>query len=155
MPFLIDGHNLIGQTPGLSLADPDDEQKLVELLRKYLTRSGKKGAVIFDRGVPGGGGQWSNARLEVQFARSPLSADDVIRQRLQREKNPRGLIVVSADRAVLAEARQAGAGVMAPRAFARQMLGGDSGKNINASIKERELSTEELAAWEEEFKNSR
>ena len=33
MPLLIDGHNLIGQIPELSLADEDDEGKLVMLLR--------------------------------------------------------------------------------------------------------------------------
>ena len=36
--LLIDGHNLIGQTPGLSLADPNDEQKLIVMLRKYAAR---------------------------------------------------------------------------------------------------------------------
>lgn len=35
MNYLIDGHNLIARTPGLSLADPDDEAKLVQLLRRW------------------------------------------------------------------------------------------------------------------------
>ena len=37
MPLLIDGHNLIGQIAGMSLADPDDEGDLVMLLRRYAT----------------------------------------------------------------------------------------------------------------------
>src|SRR5262245_8805655 len=38
MHLLVDGHNLIGQMPGLSLADPDDEAQLVLLLRGYAMR---------------------------------------------------------------------------------------------------------------------
>ena len=34
MLYLIDGHNLIGQMPGLSLDDPHDEAKLVERLKQ-------------------------------------------------------------------------------------------------------------------------
>ena len=33
MHYLIDGHNLIARVPGLSLADPDDEVKLLQLLK--------------------------------------------------------------------------------------------------------------------------
>ena len=42
MPILIDGHNLIGQMPGLSLEDPHDEEMLVTLLRSYRARTGKE-----------------------------------------------------------------------------------------------------------------
>ncbi len=35
MPILIDGHNLIGRMPALSLADPDDERQLLALLLSY------------------------------------------------------------------------------------------------------------------------
>jgi hypothetical protein len=34
MPFLIDGHNLIGALPDLDLDDPDDEARLVERLQR-------------------------------------------------------------------------------------------------------------------------
>ncbi|MBL8045607.1 MAG: hypothetical protein JNL09_03645, partial [Anaerolineales bacterium] len=50
MPFLIDGHNLIGKMPGLRLDDPDDERQLVQFLRAYLARVKKSGTVVFDRG---------------------------------------------------------------------------------------------------------
>ena len=33
--YLIDGHNLIGQLPDLSLTDPDDEAKLVQKLTGF------------------------------------------------------------------------------------------------------------------------
>ena len=39
MPLLIDGHNLIGHLPDLSLSDPRDEVKLVARLQAYAARS--------------------------------------------------------------------------------------------------------------------
>ena len=147
MPLLIDGHNLIPHT-GLRLDDPDDEQKLIELLRGYLARVQKKGTVIFDRGLPGGASRWSSQTLEVRFAPAPKTADDLIRDRLHREKNPRGLTVVSGDRAVADEARRAGARVMSSAEFAREMLA----RPAASRTKEIGLSAEEVAQWEEEFK---
>ena len=151
MPFLIDGHNLIGQTPGLSLDDPDDEQKLVELLRIYLARIKKKGCVVFDRGLPGGASKWSNSILEVRFAPLPKTADEVIIGRLHKEKNPRGLMVVSADNEVVRVARQVGAGVKSTATFAQEMLARPALPNE----KETGLSATEVEAWEEEFKQRR
>jgi predicted RNA-binding protein with PIN domain len=151
MPFLIDGHNLIGQTPGLRLDDPDDEQKLVELLRGYLARIKKKGYVIFDRGLPGGASKWSNSILEVRFAPLPKTADQVIIERLRKEKNPRGLTVVSGDNDVIRAARQAGAAVKSPAAFAQDMLA----RPALPDEKEKGLSANEVEAWEEEFKQRR
>jgi predicted RNA-binding protein with PIN domain len=148
MPYLIDGHNLIGQMPDLSLADPDDERKLVELLRAFLVRTGKKGAVIFDKGQPGGGTQWSNNVLEVRFAPMPKTADDVIRERLMREKNPRGLVVVTADQALATAARRVRATVTPSADFAREM----KLKPSTLRKKEANLTAEEIEAWEKEFK---
>jgi predicted RNA-binding protein with PIN domain len=151
MPYLIDGHNLIGQTPGLSLSDPDDERKLVELLRMFLVRTGKKGTVIFDQGQPGGATNWSNIVLEVVFARAPRSADDMIAQRLARDQNRRGLVVVSSDQAVARAARAAHARVQTSTEFAREMV-----RHPPASQKkEGGLSEDEVLAWEEEFKKRR
>ena len=148
MPFLIDGHNLIGQTPGLRLDDPDDEQKLIVLLRNYLARAQKKGAVIFDRGLPGGASKWSSTSLDVRFAPAPKTADEVILERLRREKNPRGLIVVTSDHDLANAARHAGASVKDSAAFAREMLAPPSAPKQ----KETGLSAAEVEAWEQEFK---
>lgn len=147
MPFLIDGHNLIPHT-GLHLDDPDDEQKLIVLLRGYLVRVQKKGTVIFDRGLPGGAARWSNHALEVRFAPSPRPADDVIMDRLRREKNPRGLTVVTSDRVVADFALSRGAQVKGSAEFAHEMLA----KPHTPRAKETGLSAEEVARWEEEFK---
>ena len=147
MPFLIDGHNLIGHTPGLALSDPDDEQKLVELLRTYLLRVRKTGTVIFDRGLPGGAARWSNSVLQVRFAQGPKTADDLILDRLRREKNPGGLTVVTGDRAVADAARRAGAAVRKPNAFAQEMLA----RPALPPKKESGLSADEAEAWEKEF----
>jgi predicted RNA-binding protein with PIN domain len=148
MPFLIDGHNLIGQTPGLRLDDPDDEYKLVELLRRYLVRVKKKGMVIFDRGLPGGASKWSNPVLEVRFAPSPKTADEVLLEWLRKDKNPRGLTVITSDVEVANAARRAGAAVQNSSVFAREMLA----QPVLTPQKEKGLSATEVEAWENEFK---
>jgi hypothetical protein len=147
MLFLIDGHNLIGQTPGLRLDDPDDEQKLVELLRAHLVHLNKKGVVFFDRGEPGGATKWSNNVLQVRFARPPKTADAMILERLRQERDPRGVIVVTSDQAVKRAAQRTGANVKSSRQFAQEM------RTPSARPKQKEsgLSTTEVEAWEKEF----
>jgi predicted RNA-binding protein with PIN domain len=152
MPYLIDGHNLIGQTPGLSLADPDDERKLVVLLRTYLMRTRKKGTVFFDNGQPGGTGQWSNSVLEVVFVRPTRSADDLIRQRLSSEKNPRGLIVVSSDQAVVQAALAKHARVQGSSEFAQQMT---SQPPATGEKRDGLVTKDEVLEWERLFKKGR
>ncbi len=49
--ILIDGHNLIGRMPGLALSDPEDEAKLVALLKRYRARHKRDIVVVFD-GAP-------------------------------------------------------------------------------------------------------
>lgn len=148
MPYLIDGHNLVAQTPGLTLDDPDDEQKLIELLRAYLIRANKKGTVIFDRGLPGGASKWSNNVLEVRFAPLPKTADDVILERVRKARNPGELIVVTGDRELELATRRAGAAVKSSREFAREMLAPPK----IPEEKEAGLSPEEIEAWEKAFK---
>jgi uncharacterized protein len=154
MPYLIDGHNLIGQTPDLRLSDPDDEQQLIERLRAYLVRVGKKGTVVFDKGLPGGAGKWSNSVLEVRFAPAPKTADDLIRARLRSDANPRGLIVVTSDHELAVAAQQAGARVIKSSDFARTLQHKPE-SDKTSSDKEQGLSADEAAAWEEEFKKRR
>ncbi len=105
MAYLIDGHNLIGQLPDISLTDPDDEAKLVLKLLSFAARTKKRIVVIFDGGLPGGKSPASTHTVEVVFATARSTADAVIKERIQRTRDPGQWIVVSNDREVLAAAR--------------------------------------------------
>lgn len=122
MPILIDGHNLIGQLPTLSLEDPDDEEKLVRLLKSYRARTGKAITVVFD---PGRTSALAKSRrlggIEVVFAPHGSSADAVIARRVRRSQNPRAWLVVTSDRKLAATVTRLGARVQSAEAFASAM----------------------------------
>lgn len=151
MPYLIDGHNVIGQMPNISLDDPDDEAKLTALVRRFCAREKRKASLIFDGGLPGGVSKLSNADVTVIFASDRhTTGDDLILNRIRDEKNPAGLIVVSSDQKIVNAARQRRMVVTSAREFGQQLLktGQASG---TMSEKEKGLSKEELAEWEAVF----
>jgi len=124
MPLLVDGHNLIGRMPDMSLADADDEAELVRRLRRYCQRNRRRATVVFDRGLPGGVSPALSAPpVEVVFAAAGESADRVLMRRIRRARDPRGLLVVSSDRMVQEAARAQGARVIASEEFAAQLVG--------------------------------
>ena len=51
MPYLIDGHNLIGRMPGMSLQDPNDEAALLIRLSAFCSREATTATVYFDGAV--------------------------------------------------------------------------------------------------------
>src|SRR5512139_581267 len=110
--LLIDGHNLIGQTPGLSLADPNDEQKLVVMLRQYAARKNACIVVVFDSGNPGGKSkELSGGHVTAIFAGSHTIADRILMERIRELKNSGDWFVLSADRQVRPAAQQRGMNV--------------------------------------------
>ncbi|NDJ86701.1 MAG: hypothetical protein GYB66_12510 [Chloroflexi bacterium] len=122
MPYLIDGHNLIGQLPDIDLADPDDEVKLVLKLRSFAGRVGKKVTVVFDNGLPAGEEKTlSTHSVRVRFASPRSSADQVLRNMIARLKNPRGWVLVCSDVAVTALAAQKGVRVITSHQFAQDL----------------------------------
>ena len=145
MPILIDGHNLIGRMPSLSLADPDDEQQLLALLRAYRTRTRKAVTVVFD---PGGAFALPEARqhggIEVVFASHGSSADRVIARRLQRSRDRAGITVVTSDRELADQARSYGARVMSAEDFAAEL---DALNEGGAERHDTPLSAAELEKW--------
>jgi len=126
MPILIDGHNLIGQMKSISLADPDDEERLIDCLAAWQRHRHSQITVVFDAGshagLPGEP-QQSRAGIRVIYARQGQRADDVICRIVRRSTDRRGWLVVSSDRAVQAEVRYLGATVIPADEFARQLAG--------------------------------
>lgn len=122
MPLLIDGHNLIGQLPGIDLADPDDERQLIELLRSYCARTGRRATVYFDNADLLSRDPRPQAGLTVHFVAPAHTADEAIRDHLLRlGRAAKNWSVVSSDRSVRRAARGSGATVVRAEDFARQL----------------------------------
>ncbi len=145
MPLLIDGHNLIARLPGISLDDPYDEAKLVERLRSYRARTGKRIVVVFDGGVPAGwSADLSSGGITVIFAAPGRPADKIIIERIRRSRDPRELVVVSSDREVTAVAEECGARVMPAESFAATLNAPSPAVGERADVT---LSPAEVKEW--------
>jgi predicted RNA-binding protein with PIN domain len=123
MNYLIDGHNLIARMETMSLADPDDEAKLVLRLRSWTAASRKRQVtVIFDGGLPAGmDKRLSTSQVTVVFAPEDSTADAVIVRRINKIRNPAEYLIVSSDRAVLAAAAARRVPSLVSEAFAVQL----------------------------------
>jgi len=151
MAYLIDGHNLIGQLPDLSLSDPDDEAKLVQKLIGFTARTGKRVIVIFDHGLPGGRSRMSTGKVEVIFAAQRTSADAVMRERINGVRDPGQWTVISNDNEVLDAARQRRMRVLKSREFVPMLQ--DTAVSQRRAVRSRgetpdiHLSAAEVDEW--------
>ncbi len=148
MPILIDGHNLIPHT-GISLADPDDEEQLVKLLRRYALHGRKKTiVVVFDQGVDGHPRNLNGYNVTCHFAIPPDDADRELMRRIRQIKRIGEWEVVTSDRAVAGVARAQRVRVVPSDVFARRLLERPQ-PTVQASEKyqERALSQREIAEW--------
>jgi len=144
VPILIDGHNLIGRLPGISLADADDEDALLRLLRSFRARTGKAITVVFDPGVSSTLSQ-SRKIGGVQVISAPYgsTADALILRRVAQAKDRRGLTVVTSDRELAVAIERLGARVQSAEAFAAQLEPPEAGP----SRREQPPSPEEVEQW--------
>ena len=133
MPLLVDGHNLIGQMPDLSLSDPNDEEKLIARLRILTEREHKRITVVFDPNPHDdaprlGHGKSQHGLLSVMYAHPGHKADDLIRQIVGETKDRQGLTVVTSDAAVADFTRRCGVRVQSSADFLRWMNGRTAGR---------------------------
>ncbi len=114
--IIIDGYNLIRQSPSLSKVDRQDLQlgreALVALLVAYKKVKPHPITVVFDGSAdPSLYGPRDRVKgISIRYSHGGESADDVIRRMARREKAK--ALVVSSDRAVMAAAEAAGATAM-------------------------------------------
>ena len=153
MNYLIDGHNLIARTPGLSLADPDDEAKLVALLRRWaMADRRRKVTVIFDSGLPAGESRnLSGSGVKAIFAPNNADADTLLIRRIEAIGNPLEHTVVTNDGVVVAAAARRRIPVQTSEAFAAAMLTdrrfGEPEKDTSERPEAPALGTAELQEW--------
>ena len=150
MNLLIDGHNLIGQVPGISLQDEDDEAQLVMLLRRYATAKRTRSVVVvFDHGVYGHPQRLDGYNVTCYFARSPQDADTQIIRRISTITRPSDWRVVTSDRQVARAASDRGIKVIGSADFARELTAPPKRRSPPAGEKPRDvrLSPREVDEW--------
>ncbi len=122
--LIIDGYNLIRQTPVWQELDAQDlqwgRQALLERLAAYRRMKKHPITVVFD----GRGGEILDQRDHYQgililFSRQGETADEVIKRLVARERE-RGL-VVSSDREIINHALRVGAAVMTAAEFTSRL----------------------------------
>ena len=149
MPILIDGHNLIGKLPSLSLEEPDDEMRLVGMLLSYQARTGKAVTVVFD---PGGAHSLAqthaHGRVKVVFARHGGNADRIIESRVQQSRNASEWLVVTSDRELADTVARQGARVRSAGTFAAEL---GAPRDVAPEWKDAPPSADEVDAWLAEF----
>jgi predicted RNA-binding protein with PIN domain len=145
VPILIDGHNLIGRLPMLSLQDPDDEEKLIRLLIAYRARTGRAITVVFD---PGGTFALPQTRrhsgIEVAFAPHGSTADAVISRRVRCSRDPRAWLVITSDQKLAEAVARMGARVRSADAFAAEL---GPRPDVPPDWRETPPSPEEVDSW--------
>ncbi len=157
MPYLIDGHNLIPKVRGLSLANIDDEIKLIQRLQVFHQVTRKKIEVYFDNAPPGQNRTQRMGAITAHFVREGSSADAAIRQRLEKlGRAATTWTVVSSDRQVQAAARAARARVVNSEDFATQLAQESiHSKDDPESGEDVTLSTAEVDEWLRIFKEGK
>lgn len=103
MAEIVDGNNLLGRLGGGGRAE------LVAELTRLCRAKGKRVVVVFD-GPPDSGRPKVQALGDVSIVfAAPRSADEEIVRRVQESRDPRGLVVVTDDRALASAVKNAGA----------------------------------------------
>jgi predicted RNA-binding protein with PIN domain len=149
MNYIIDGHNLISKIPELNLSMLDDEQRLIELLNRFVRGSRHRLEVYFDRAPAGQAGVLNFGKVRAHFVTASSSADDAIRMRLARlGRSAANWMVVSSDRSVQAAAREAHAQVVSAEKFASRIQASlHANTNGMKEVKDQPLSEDEVNEW--------
>ncbi|MDX1417794.1 MAG: NYN domain-containing protein [Candidatus Promineifilaceae bacterium] len=152
MHYLIDGHNLIGKLDHISLDEPDDEVKLILLLRSWTAaRRKRRVTVIFDHGLPGGVEKGlSSGTVKVIFASTGSSADALLMKRIRQVRNPEEYTLVTSDLKIIRAAEARRMPVQRSEQFAQELYSDRGSGNETRSIGENEdpdVTADEVDMW--------
>ena len=129
MAYIIDGHNLIGVLPNISLAQPDDEARLIDRLQSYRAHGAGPMIVFFDgnplsaANLPGSHLKSIPSRpgIEIRYSTRGKTADDAIVEFLHASRQPGQYAVVTNDAELITRVRSLGASVLRANEFSAQM----------------------------------
>lgn len=113
MPYIIDGDNVIGSSPDISLEDPKARPKLIHIIKKFQENKKNNVIIVFD-GEPENGVQREDIceKFCVRYSLAGHSADDEIKRVLDGFNYFKDVIVVTSDRELKTFAKKKGAKVI-------------------------------------------
>lgn len=154
MPYLVDGHNLLAQTPGLSLRRPDDRRRLLQALAGFSRARRCRITVVFDGDpVPGWRDELHLGAVRVLHSGAGRTADTALLELIRSSRRPADMILVTSDRSLHDKGRHLGARGMRGHVF-RKMMAEGSGRGARPSEKPERSDPEELAYFMELFEGS-
>jgi predicted RNA-binding protein with PIN domain len=110
MPYIIDGNNLVGCAPDISLEDPDARKRILQVVKKFQENKKNNVIVVFD-GEPDSGvrRQEESSKFTVVYPKDGNSADDEIKEILSKFHYFKDVVLVSSDRDLKSYAKKKGA----------------------------------------------
>lgn len=122
MAYIIDGNNVMGQTPGWHRDRSGARRRLVEELAEFARIRKARVTAVFD-GAPDEAMPDSSAYrgVKVLYAERGSDADSRIERLVESSRDRRGITVVTSDRALSARVRGRGAAVVRSGEFRRRM----------------------------------
>lgn len=122
MAYIVDGNNVMGQTPGWHRDKPGSRHRLLRELAAFAAGAKARVTVVFDGAPDDGVPDGSTFRgVRVYYPARGSDADSVIERLVASSRDRRGLTVVTSDRRLAAECRDLGARVVRSGEFRKQM----------------------------------
>ncbi len=122
MAYIVDGNNVMGQTPGWHRDKSGSRRMLIENLAAFAGLKKARVTVVFDGGpdnaVPEGS---SFHGVKVLYAERGSDADTRIERLVETATDPRGLTIVTSDRHLAFLVRSRGATVIRSGQFRNQI----------------------------------
>ena len=146
MAYIVDGNNVMGQTPGWHRDKADARRRLLERVAAFNRIKKTRITVVFD-GAPDFAFPEGSAFLGVKvlYAEQGSDADSRIYRLVEASSDPRGLTVVTSDRALASLVRSNGATVLRSGEFRRLM---DEVESRATSVSDGELvDVKDVNGW--------
>jgi len=145
MAYIVDGNNVMGQTPGWHRDKADARRRLLQQVAAFNRIKKSRITVVFDgapdRSFPEGS---AFVGVKVLYAEPGSDADSRICKLVEGSKDRRGLIVVTSDRHLAFLVRSHGAAVLRSGEFRELMAEVESSDSPAAG---EGIEMEDLSEW--------
>lgn len=122
MAYIVDGNNVMGQTPGWHRDKSKSRRGLLEQLTAFARATKARVTVVFDGGPDRVAPEGSAFRgVRILYAERGSDADARIERIVETAQDPRGLTVVTSDRHLAFLVRSRGASVVRSGEFRKQI----------------------------------